>query len=584
MQVNGPQNELTATADPQRSLRDWQDTIKNNELKAGDRLHPVGTEAERTLLILAAACGLVPLVDVKVHNYLDRADKIPVPAGISGSNQLYSRIYKDDTGGVIRQHDAFTNGYEYEDSKANRHPYDYGYVWMDPAWSWTVDNKTRVLWGGHSLGADVCAAWMHPGNCRHLEKTAGCKEDWVYYGGTPRLTTGVGSEWLKRRGSITNGDIRRIVAARQSELNAHPPMEEVNPPSDVDVARVGEIVRTVQGLNVMKRVLFAVVTLLTALVFLYSLGGLTLGVLLAQIILALTLILMPVLLFVSAFPHDGARKLQKKLIRVWIAASLSYAIFFTTLAVLMLIITLVDDIATSVIPTSDGGLLDILITPFVALLSVKLLKSIAKTLGADITSFKGALQFTSGMTATGMSMSPIAFARETMSPLTSSFKHAAAPALRAERMGMKAARTVTDSYGRGLEQAKGDGYRGIGAFAHGLKESAIDGYKESIARPLNVSTMSNHEKWQDKLSLEALDYKELEKAGQEWEDKDTTRQQLAEKRTMINGAKRVMKEYRQGRLSPLPPPPPSAPPPSVSAPPEIKSAIQQRRRRNRQAR
>ena len=549
----------STTAAEQQAVFDLTDVYPNTPrpwtreeyLRAEDRLHPDGTDAERALLNLAAACILVTHPDHEdvpsstnpVYRY------VTTNGEISENPRISLPIHPKYDPGTGKSDRAILKGRDGTGSTPQ----------LDPAWAGMFNNKTRAFMfeSNYAMGSDACAEWMDPTPCPPVT----CKWDTQYVGATSRDVTGVRSEWLQNKANITVADMKRSLETRRT-MTANGPAP-AGTPGDVDVARVGEIVRTVQGLNVMKRVLFAVVTLLTALVFLYSLGGLTLGVLLAQIILALTLILMPVLLLVSAFPHDGARKLQKKLIRVWIAASLSYAIFFTTLAVLMLIITLVDDIATSVIPTSDGGLLDILITPFVALLSVKLLKSIAKTLGADITSFKGALQFTSGMTAAGVELpDPKAFARDTMSPLTSSFQHtkqAAGHATRAGQKSIKAARTVNDSWSRGREQARKDGHQGIGAFAHGLKEAAIDGYKESIARPLNLKTMSNHQKWKDKLSLEALDYNMIEQAQQEWEDKDTARQQLAEKRTMINGAKRVMKEYEQGQLPPLPPSLPSQP-------------------------
>ena len=427
-------------------------------LAAEDRLHPDGNKAERSLLILAAACGLIQPVRVSTN--------VPTPS---------DETYEPNSGDPIQL-------------KVTGYPN----VWLDPAWAGVFNNKTRALFWSkdYAISYDTCAAWAgSPSNCSPC--TTNNKPDWdkANYGNSSRDVTGVRASWVQDRADITVGDLNRSLETRRGQtMNAYEPSAE-------DVKRVREIVNAIQGENIMKRILFAVVAVLTAIVFLYSLGGLTLGVLVAQFVLALILMMLPVLVFAAAFPHAGARKLQKKLIRVWIFASLSYAIFFVTLAVLMLLITLIHSIAVAALPTSEGGLLDILLTPFTVLLAVKLLKSVAKTFGGDITSFKGAMEFTSGMAAAGVKLpDPKTFAADTMKPLTS-------PTVKGIKMARETKHYIDKANERDPKTGRKKGFVG---------GSLNEVWKNKVMEPLEAKTRSGAVKYRKEIDDDAYRLSEVE--------------------------------------------------------------------------
>ena len=443
--------------------------FSNPAQAAEDRLHPDSHDAERSLLTLAVACGLVDK---------SKAEKSTNPSVPTDSSDMQT---------------------EYTPNPGTPNPGDPVHletssVWLDPGWAGMFNNKTRALFWStdYAISSGVCAAWAN------IDCGSACSDpswDNANYGNRSRLITGVNANWIQEKANITMGDLKRSLETRRALTSVS------GAPSAGDEERVREIVRSIQGLNVMKRVLFAVVSVLTAIVFLYALGGLTLGVLVAQFILALTLMMLPVLVFATAFPHAGARKLQKKLIRVWIFASLSYAIFFVTLAVLMLLITLTHSIAVAALPTSEGGLLDILLTPFTVLLSVKLLKSVAKTFGGDITSFKGAMEFTSGMAAAGVKLpDPKTFVSDTMKPLTS-------PTIKGAKM-----------YREGkyyLKKAREDEIDPNTGRPTGRKKGFVGGslnevWKNKVVEPLEAKTRSGAVKYRKEIDDDAYRLGEIE--------------------------------------------------------------------------
>ena len=92
--------------------------------------------------------------------------------------------------------------------------------------------------------------------------------------------------------------------------------------------------------------------LITSFSFAFSLLGLTLGTVLAQILLALVFMFLPVVLLLSAVPSKGARALLPKVAKLAFFAAMAHAVF---LLVLTSMVLLIDILTNAVVASTDPG-------------------------------------------------------------------------------------------------------------------------------------------------------------------------------------------------------------------------------------
>ena len=148
------------------------------------------------------------------------------------------------------------------------------------------------------------------------------------------------------------------------------------------------------------RAILAIMALVTAAAYMFSLIGLAAGAVLSQFILAIIIILLPVILLVIAMPFASTKQIAPRLLKLSFGALMAYGVFYLILT-LVLVVTLVlaDVIAAASDPGSWERMLGIALVPIVAIKSVAWL---FKQVGLNITGFKGALAATSGMAMAAM--------------------------------------------------------------------------------------------------------------------------------------------------------------------------------------
>ena len=148
------------------------------------------------------------------------------------------------------------------------------------------------------------------------------------------------------------------------------------------------------------RGILALMALITAAAYMFSLIGLSAGAVLSQFILAIIIILLPVILLVIAMPFTSTKQVAPRLLRLSFGALMAYGVFYLILT-LVLVVTLVlaDVVAAASDPGSWERMLGIALVPIVAIKSVAWL---LKQVGLNITGFKGALAATSGMAMAAM--------------------------------------------------------------------------------------------------------------------------------------------------------------------------------------
>ena len=140
--------------------------------------------------------------------------------------------------------------------------------------------------------------------------------------------------------------------------------------------------------------------MITSFSFAFSLLGLTLGTVLAQILLALVFMFLPVVLLLSAVPSQSARALLPKVAKLAFFAAMAHAVFLLVLTSMVLLI----DILTNAVvaSTNPGSVIRIIFLAAVPIAAKKILGAAAKKIGLDITSVKGSLRTTSGMAAASL--------------------------------------------------------------------------------------------------------------------------------------------------------------------------------------
>lgn len=162
-----------------------------------------------------------------------------------------------------------------------------------------------------------------------------------------------------------------------------------------DVAFAYNTVRATWGHNSGQRVTEGMVAVLTALAYLYALGGVAMGSILAQYGLFLMLLLLPVTLTMLAIPSDSGRRNQTGMRMLKITGGFFFAKMALTLVMSMLVVA--STLLGSLVPARAGGSLGAgsmlsLAHAFVPLVSLFLVRKLLSTLGlGDITRMSGAL-------------------------------------------------------------------------------------------------------------------------------------------------------------------------------------------------
>lgn len=201
-------------------------------------------------------------------------------------------------------------------------------------------------------------------------------EDWV------RSGKATGLNWSTTR--VLNG-------ARSSSLN------------NADVTFAYNTVRATWGHNGGQRITEGIMSVLAAAVYLYALGGVAVGAILAQYGLFIMLILLPVTLTLVALPSSSGGRNPTGVRMLKMTGGFFFAKMALTLVLSLLVVT--STLLGSLLPSHAGGQLGVgsmitLAHAFVPLASLFMVRKLLTTLGlGDITKLSGAVGLSAATSA-----------------------------------------------------------------------------------------------------------------------------------------------------------------------------------------
>lgn len=171
----------------------------------------------------------------------------------------------------------------------------------------------------------------------------------------------------------------------------------------------------IHGYNWAHRAFQGVLALVSAIVYLMTLVGLGLGLIVANLILAGIFSVAPLLLLAMAIPHPSARKLPRKVFRLLLGALLGSAFFLAFLAFVILFVAVLGKAIDGIFALGSWGWLRSLLLAAVPIIAIKLVSGLGSQFGfKNITSLKGGMATTSGMAMAAMeppTPRPYAYAR-----------------------------------------------------------------------------------------------------------------------------------------------------------------------------
>lgn len=201
-------------------------------------------------------------------------------------------------------------------------------------------------------------------------------------------------------------------------------------------------VRSFTGHNQANAGLNGFLSLVVAVVYLMTFGGLAAGAILAQIVLAAVVMLLPVLLLAIAWPSPRSTQIAVRFIKLLIGAAASKVLLVFVLGLITMVTSVIYTIlGGAAAGSSIGATLVRCLIPFAAL---KGMAFVFKQFGMDISGFKGALSAASGMSAA--SMEGAGFGRASQNPISRGIR----------RQRYLAERRVTDAPRRWMRRALSD--------------------------------------------------------------------------------------------------------------------------------
>ena len=167
--------------------------------------------------------------------------------------------------------------------------------------------------------------------------------------------------------------------------------------TDASVAnRLAADVCITEGASFGFRLLHAIITLATAIIFFMSLLGLSAGTALAQIILGMIFMMLPLILIISAIPSRATKTLALRVLKIAVGASLAHAIF---LLLLTIVVLLVDVMVYAISESTEPGWTRAMFLAIIPVVVLKMVSGLTKQFGFNATGLKGALSLTSGLAA-----------------------------------------------------------------------------------------------------------------------------------------------------------------------------------------
>lgn len=171
--------------------------------------------------------------------------------------------------------------------------------------------------------------------------------------------------------------------------------------TDASAKGAAGIFEAIHGRGAAANLILAIMAVIVAWAYLWTLSGLALGSALSIVILALLIATLPLTLLISALPFEAARSLPRRLLKLGVGAALSYTVFTVVITMILVVIDVLMDIVRAA-SVDSSELLYSVILGGVPLIAIKAVGAVSKQFGIDITKMKGAFQLTSGMAFAAM--------------------------------------------------------------------------------------------------------------------------------------------------------------------------------------
>ena len=250
---------------------------------------------------------------------------------------------------------------------------------------------------GEWFSLDLCHLWLTGTRVNSgLDKRSGDSVGTYSSGPNDGQHQGLNSEFLQHRGAIGCADAERSAEVVVENLGQH----QWRQATDADNAyQAAADICTFAGGRFFDRILNGVVVLLVAFSFAFSLFGMAVGTALAQILLVIVFMCLPVVLVASAIPTRLTRGLLPQTLKVALFASIAHAVFLLILTAMVFLIDIL--IAAVAEATTPGSFLRVMLLAVIPFLVKKVIAGFGKRLNMDFTSMKGGMRVTSGIAASG---------------------------------------------------------------------------------------------------------------------------------------------------------------------------------------
>ena len=433
-------------------------------------ISPFNVQPGRVYMLLAAACEMLPVDTVQ------RA---------TDSRNLTIET-KDDT----------------DETKDDTEP-----PWMDPAFKGLqgATNPNRAIQaslvgfigritgsnpGGKTqneakITSTQCTKWLGGVTTHKSQKGQGVEEE--------NKNVGLNQDGLLTEMNLTAWSYNRQLT---SQLAAE---DNTGQKFKTRTARAHQVIKRLQGYEALQHAVYAVGAFISSVILLWVMLGLSLGVIVAQFVLAMIILFAPLLLIFMALPTRGASKLTRTILRLFFMSLLAYVVFFFLLMIILLTVHILIGLVD--FATRGNLLIQIIATSLVPLLAMYVIQSITKMLGinANFASPIGMADFTSGLAASGMSIGdPIAYARGFVHQTQGAVGAVGGLALN----GIKGVRTVTyDADQRKKKNEKDHGGKGW-FFGKGMLQAVATAAPRFVGTSIDEATKPGLQKHHEKRDYE----------------------------------------------------------------------------------
>ena len=208
---------------------------------------------------------------------------------------------------------------------------------------------------------------------------------------------GLNSNYVKHRGDIGCVDAEVSAANVVENMAPNPGLRTVTSAEHAYAA--ASDICTFGGGRMFDRILNGFIVMLVAFSFAFSLLGMTVGTALAQILLVVVIMGLPVVLVASAIPTAATRGLLKQTLKLGLFAAIAHAVFVLILASMVFLIDILVEAVSQATP--PGSYLRILLIAVIPFIVKKIIAGFGKRMNLDFTSMKGGMRVTSGLAASG---------------------------------------------------------------------------------------------------------------------------------------------------------------------------------------